>query len=250
MKTHAYLKTFLFSALAFLSLASLDSCKKDDTESTLDNVIKVAPAATVKTELSSATSFDALPTEVKTAATTITNIISDSKATTIASVDLNQVILNYQKAITLSSDEITKLKNNDAYTYNDVVNRIVSFPSFLSETELESSYTAMQSVTALSSRLITDPGTIDDLYAVNLYQGVLDLQSYVNTYTIPALQQLAAFKAASLKSASTVADTKAFTMIYMRYYSTYIYVIFNNFRIIRVTFIRNLTKNHSGGTTN
>lgn len=248
MKTRIYLKVLLASALTFVCLTTFDSCKKDNKETSIDEVIKVAPAATVKTELSSATTLDALPAEVKTAATTITNIITDTKAASVASVDLNQVILNYQNSIKLSADEVTKLKNNDEYTYSSVVARMVALPSFLSETELSSSYTAMQSVAALNSRLIPDPGTVEDLYAVNLYQGVLDLQNYINTYTIPALQQLATLKANALKSASTVADTQAMTLIFQRYYTTYIFIIFNNFYIIRITYNRPLVIKHNGGS--
>lgn len=248
MKTRIYFKALFVSALALVCLTTFDSCKKEDKESTLDEVIKVAPAETLKSELNNVTTLTNLPTEIKTAATTITTVLSATEVTTFSTVNVASIIQAYQANITLTSDEITKLKNNDEYTYNEVVARMTKLPSFTNSDKLSTYYTSMQSNVALKARLITNPGTVNDLYAVNLYQGVLDLQNYITTYTIPALQKLSTLQTDALKSASVVLDTKDLTLEEQQQLATLIILIFTNQNTINITFILNLIQHHVGGT--
>ena len=184
MKTRIYFKALFVSALAFVCLTTFDSCKKEDKETTLEDIINLAPAESFKTELNNVSSLSALPSDLKTAATTITSVISASDVAKINALDINAIIQAYQTNSKLSADEVTKLKNNDPTTYHDVILRMIQ-TSVLSSEALNNYYQTLIGNSALKARLLIAPEIPSDFYAVNLYQGALDLQNFITTYTIP-----------------------------------------------------------------
>ena len=250
MKTrHLFFKTVMISTLALVSTQTLNSCKKEDPEPTMAEVIDTAPADNLKSSLTQATTLSALPAEIKTAASSITTILPAAKVETYSSVDLNPVVVFFQTNITLSGDEVTKLKANDPYTYNDVINRMSKMPPFTSSSEVATLKTGIEANTQLSSFALKVNGSTDNLYASDYYQGALDLQKFITDYTIPMIQKIAALKATGTKSASLIMQP-TFTDDEKKQIAIMLGLTLTQLKTYTDVYIAELIAQHEGGTTN
>ena len=244
MKTrNLFFQVVMLSAMALVCSQTLNSCKDEDPETTISEVVNVAPVENLKSVLLKATTLTDLPADIKAAAPTITTVIDNNELLTFSNANLDEVILFYQTNITLTADEITALKNNDPYTYDKVINRMMKMPPFISADEISNHYDAMLKNSTFSELLIKDPGVVKDLYAVNCYQGVLDLQKYIADYTIPMLQKINA-----LKSAVIVAGTNEFTVEEMQMISTLLNLVLANTNIINEVYLNSQQAQHEGGS--
>ena len=249
MKTrNLFFQVVMLSAMALVCSQTLNSCKDEDPETTISEVVNVAPVENLKSDLLKATTLTDLPADIKAAAPTITTVIDNNELLTFSNANLDEVILFYQTNITLTADEITALKNNDPYTYDKVINRMMKMPPFISADEISNHYDAMLKNSTFSELLIKDPGVVKDLYAVNCYQGVLDLQKYITDYTIPMLQKINALKNDALKSAVIVAGTNEFTVEEMQMISTLLNLVLANTNSINTVYLNSQQAQHEGGS--
>ena len=250
MKTRKlFSPSVMLAALLLVGFVTFNSCKKDKPTPTVTNVINPAPAVSLKATLTEAPTLTALPVAVKADAETVGTLIGDTKVDAVAAVNLDPVVVFFQNNIALSADEVTKLKANDPYTFNLVINRMTQLPSFISESDLASLSASMSSDTELSTYLLTETAAPSNLYSNDYYQAALDQQKFVNDYTIPMIQKVNALKIDGNKSATIQLNTVALTQSQKRQISFMMHVIMLHFRTHRGVLIKLLTRLHSGGAT-
>lgn len=198
-----FFKTIAMTAVLFLGAQVFDSCKKDNPVVKLEDVINKAPEDKLKATVTAANTLADLPAPLIAAAETV--ITPDQSTALFDNVDFNAAVQFVTANIVISDTEVTQLKANDVATFNTVINRMTSLPSYISESMVSSVYSNMQNNTELSAYTMEATTSTDPLYEGDYYQAALDVQKLIQDYTIPMLQKLATLKTTSTKSASNIA---------------------------------------------
>jgi hypothetical protein len=246
-KGKLFSKSAMLAVVLLIGIGAFNSCKKkDDPIPTMTDVVNPAPAVKLKETIVTAPTLAALPTVFKTDAETVGAILGDTKVDAVNAVDLDPVVEFFKANIVITSAEVTKLKANDPYTFNTVINRMSQMPSFITEADLASLEASMEADAELDTYLLKATGSEDNLYSDNYYQAALDFQKYTTDYTIPMLQQVSALKKDANKSAPL--ETVALNRSQRRQIAMMVHIILLQQRTHRGVLIRLLARLHSGGT--
>lgn len=246
-----FFQTFAATTTVFLGSQALYSCKKENPAPTIDDFLDTAKVEKLNAAIIQAPTLAALPADIKTAAASITTIMSQAEVNTFATVDLNPVIQFFKTNIVISASEKTMLQANDAVTLSTVLNRMLSLPSFTSASAVSNSSTAIRNNSQLSTYSANNMDGGSNLYAGDYYQCALDNQKFIQDDTIPKLEKILALKATgSKKSASVVESTLNLTTLELQIVVLLIILVIAEFfgltKVVETlrTYLKTL---HSGG---
>lgn len=241
---------FILFALLSIGLCSLNACRNDDPEITsIDDILDVSVATGYSASITSATSLDALPTEVEAAAEAAGEVMSAQSIETFSSVSLTDVVADLEAQFELSQDETALLLRNDAATYKSVVNRFAKLPGFTTTAEMDEIAVNMEGSAAWSDFRIAANQSSEYLYADDYYKAVVTMQKFVSQNTIPTLEKIEALKTAGDKAAYLTAETAVLTDAQKRRIATMVCISIHHFQQFMKAF-RNSLPDHDGGASN
>ena len=137
MNTNLPVFRFQSAALVLACMMALFSCSKDlAPETNIGEVVNLVTVSSLRTQLNKATTLDDLSAEIKNAASVISTVLNSSEIDLYSKADLTAEAEALKSALTLSDDEITGLKANNANAYAVVVTRLSSVVSFASQSDL------------------------------------------------------------------------------------------------------------------
>lgn len=206
-------KIIAATTVIFLFSQVLTSCKKDNPAPVVADVISTKGPENLKGVVTQASTLATLSTEFKTAAATITTVLTPAQVTAVATANFNPDLLYYQTAIVLSTNEVTKLKANDPTTLSQVLTRMLRTPSFLAGINITNMNAALAANALLSVYLVKSTGSATNLYAGDYYQAALDAQKFVSDYIIFVIQRMIVLQSTGTKSASIIYHIAALTPV-------------------------------------